>query len=187
MLAGGRASRMGGTDKLGLRIGGTSLLDRVLTAAATVSRPVVVVGPARPTAVPDVTFVREHPAGGGPVPAVQAGLAALPDADVVLVLAGDLPLLTEGALGLLLDRLATGGAYDAAAAADGPGRPNPLLAAYRAEALRRAALPLTAGAPARRLLPPAVTLVDLGPEAVLNVNFPDDLERAARLAGAGQD
>ena len=176
---------MGGTDKLALRIAGVTLLDRVLSAAAPVSERIVVVGQERPTTVTGVVFVQELPADGGPVPAVKAGLAQLPDAKTVLVLAGDLPLLTADALTRLLDRLRQDPGSAAAAAADGAGRPNPLLAAYRADTLRRAAdqLETGAGVAASQLLPAGTAVIDLGPEATLNVNSPADLERAVDLAG----
>ncbi len=178
------ARRMGGTDKLVLRVAGATLLDRVLEAAAGVSGQVVAVGPERPTAVPGVEFVQESSPGGGPVPAVAAGLRHLDHPEVVLVLAGDLPLLTSAALRRLRDGLAADPASEAMTAADHAGRPNPLLAAYRAPALGRAVHRWgSAGEAASRLLPRAVAVVDLGPEATLNVNSPLDLEEAARLAG----
>ena len=160
---------MGGVDKAMLLVGGVTLLDRVLRAAEPLCDRLVVVGPVRPTDVAGVTFVSEAEPGGGPVPAVLAGLAVVPDADVVLVLAADLPLLTSADLRRLLDAL---GDADAAAA-DDEGGPNPLLAAYRTPAL----MALGAGEPARRLLPLGTVIVDLGP-ATLNVNRPDDLAAA---------
>jgi molybdopterin-guanine dinucleotide biosynthesis protein A len=75
VLAGGAARRLGGTDKPALAVGGRMLLDRVLAACAA-ARTTVVVGPRRPTARP-VLWTREEPAGGGPLPALAAGLAAL--------------------------------------------------------------------------------------------------------------
>lgn len=178
VLAGGAGRRMGGVDKAALVVGGVTLLDRVLAAARPVCDRLVVVGPARPTVVAGVTFLREAEPGGGPVPAVAAGLAEAPGADVVLVLAADLPLLATDHLRRLLAAL-DAGAAEAAAAAD-EGGPNPLLAAYRAPALvARAAAP-GAGTPASRLLPPATVAVDLGP-ATLNVNRPEDLAAAEHL------
>lgn len=174
---------MGGVDKLALPVGDQSMLDRVLAAAHPRCRPLVVVGPRRPTAVDDVTFVREDLPGGGPVPAVAAGLAAVATtARVVVVLAADLPLLTAADVDLLLEVVADPD-VEAAAALDHQGRPNPLLAAYRADALRArlASLgPVTNGARAARLLPPQpmIRAVDLGEVATLNVNDTDDLERA---------
>lgn len=188
VLAGGLARRMGGTDKLALHLGGATLLDRVLATAASVSTPVVVVGPARASSVTGLVFVRESQPGGGPVPAVAAGLRLVRDAKVVFVLAGDLPLLTGDALGRLLDRLGRDPEVDAVAAADDAGRPNPLLAAYRGDALSEATRELGegSGVPASRLLPDAVAVLDLGPEVTLNVNSAQDLDHAARLAGESQ-
>ena len=179
VLAGGAGRRMGGVDKAALVVGGVTLLDRVLGAARPVCDRLLVVGPARPTGVDGVTFVQEDEAGGGPVPAVAAGMAAVPEADVVLVLAVDLPLLAPGHLRRLLAALAGGGA----AAADDQGVPNPLLAAYRAPALRARAQHLEAGARASALLPPDVVTVDLG-RATLNVNRPEDLAAAESAAAA---
>ena len=175
VLAGGAGRRMGGVDKSALVVGGITLLDRVLSAVRPVCDRLIVVGPQRPTGVAGVTFVSEAEPGGGPVPAILAGLQAAPGCDVVLVLATDLPLLLPHHLRRLLDALDD---HDAAAATD-DGRPNPLLAAYRAAALgaRAARLGLGAGAPAARLLPDEPVTVDLG-SATLNVNRPEDLAAA---------
>ena len=180
VLAGGAGRRMGGVDKATLEVGGVRLLDRVLAAAAAVCSRVVVVGPVRPTAVDGVTFVTEAQPGGGPAAAVAAGLDALRDCDVVLVLAADLPLLGAEHLRRRLATLDRPGAQ-ASAAADRDG-PNPLLAAYRAPALRSASAAVVAGDPAARLLPPATVVADLGP-ATLNVNRPEDLAEARRRLG----
>lgn len=183
VLAGGAGRRMGLVDKAMLQVGGIMLLDRVLAAARPVCDRLVVVGPVRPTDVAGVTFVSEAEPGGGPVPAVLAGVAACADSDVVLVLAADLPLLTTAALQALLDALEV--TVDAAASAEATG-PNPLLAAYRTGALcaRVADLRLGAGSPAGRLLPATAELVDVG-AAAHNVNRPEDLASAEALLGDG--
>jgi molybdopterin-guanine dinucleotide biosynthesis protein A len=100
VLAGGEARRLGGADKPALLVGGRSLLDRVLSACADASR-TVVVGPERATERP-VVWTREDPPGGGPVPALAAGLREL-DADRVVLLAADLPFLTNDVVHLLLE------------------------------------------------------------------------------------
>ncbi|NUS13957.1 MAG: NTP transferase domain-containing protein, partial [Streptomyces sp.] len=82
----------------------------------------------------------EEPAGGGPLPALAAGLAALTGADrppVVLVLAADLPFLTGDTAAALVG--AVTGAWDGVLLTDPDGRDQPLAAAYRAEPLRREA------------------------------------------------
>lgn len=77
VLAGGRASRMAGTDKIRADVGGQSVLARVLAACE--GARIVVVGPPE---LADVVggaglLVREHPPFDGPVAACRAGLAAL--------------------------------------------------------------------------------------------------------------
>ncbi|MDP8937923.1 MAG: nucleotidyltransferase family protein [Actinomycetota bacterium] len=177
---------MGGVDKASIEIAGATMLDRVLAAVRPVCHRLIVVGPARDTGVPAVVFLEEPAPGGGPVPAVAAGLAAAGDADPVLVLAADLPVLVEGDVRRLLELLATDPAIDAAAAVDHRGLPNPLLAAYRRDALAPAAGAGAAGAPAAGLLPDRVGTVDLGPDATLNVNRPAELARAVALLRSGR-
>ncbi|MDQ8707653.1 DUF6457 domain-containing protein [Streptomyces sp. LHD-70] len=104
VLAGGAARRLGGADKPGVRVGGRSLLDRVLAACADADT-TVVVAERRPTARP-VLWAREEPPGGGPLAALAAGLSRT-TADTVLVLSADLPFLGERTVRLLLDALAT--------------------------------------------------------------------------------
>jgi molybdopterin-guanine dinucleotide biosynthesis protein A len=165
VLAGGAARRLGGADKPALPVGGRMLLDRVLAACAA-AEGTVVVGPRRPTAR-QVRWTREQPAGGGPLPALAAGLAALgaeagwPDAgrsggvasdgqgrpEVVLLLAADLPFLTASTVNALADALTAdrekrteeedGTEWEGVMLTDADGRDQPLAAAYRIEPLRR--------------------------------------------------
>ncbi|MFD7838933.1 NTP transferase domain-containing protein [Streptomyces sp. NPDC059761] len=130
VLAGGAARRLGGADKPALQVGGRALLDRVLDACADAAT-TVVVGGRRPTARP-VHWTREDPPGAGPVAALDAGLRAT-TAELVLVLSADLPFLDRATVRTLLD--SAGG--DGALLRDPTGRDQPLVAAYRAEPLRR--------------------------------------------------
>ncbi|WP_052847585.1 NTP transferase domain-containing protein [Streptomyces avicenniae] len=136
VLAGGAARRLGGADKPAVPVGGRTLLDRVLAACADAAR-TVVVGPRRPTPGRTVVWTREHPPGGGPLPALDAGLRAT-EGPLVAVLAADQPFLTPARLGVLRAALP-----DDAAEADGvllrdhTGRDQPLTAVYRTESLRR--------------------------------------------------
>ncbi|MGW1762602.1 NTP transferase domain-containing protein [Streptomyces sp. NPDC002073] len=139
VLAGGAARRLGGADKPGLSVGGRALLDRVLDACrgAAVT---VVVGGRRATARP-VTWALEQPPGGGPLAALHAGLRHV-GADRVLVLSADLPFLGPETVRTLLDSLdAPDGAgpsgREGVLLTDAEGRDQPLVAAYRAEPLRR--------------------------------------------------
>ncbi|MDT7569923.1 MAG: hypothetical protein QOE05_97 [Actinomycetota bacterium] len=134
VLAGGTARRLGGVDKPALLVGDVSILDRVLAAVAGAAR-TVVVGPRRATAR-EVVWCREDPPGGGPVAALAAGLTEV-TAELVVVLAGDLPFVSPDAVDLLLDA-ASG--QDGALLVDHDGREQLLAGAWRTDALR-AALP----------------------------------------------
>ncbi|MEU8466478.1 NTP transferase domain-containing protein [Streptomyces sp. NPDC029006] len=153
VLAGGGARRLGGADKPGLRVGGRTLLDRVLAACAGARTTVVVAAP-RPTVRP-VRWAREEPSGGGPVAALAAGLRFTAAAHTV-VLSADLPFLQQATVQRLLTALRDTGA-DGALLTDADGREQPLVAAYRTAALRRELTALAAtpdglsGLPLRRL------------------------------------
>jgi molybdopterin-guanine dinucleotide biosynthesis protein A len=134
VLAGGSARRLGGVDKPALEVGGRALLDLVIAAVDDAGR-VVVVGPRR-TTERSVHWCRERPPGGGPVAALAAGLAEV-RADLVVVLAGDLPFVTGDDVRVLLAATAQ---QDGAVAVDAGGRDQLLLGAWRTDRLR-AALP----------------------------------------------
>lgn len=135
VLAGGAAQRLGGADKPALSVGGRPLLDRVLDACPD-ARTTVVVGGRRPTARP-VRWTREDPPGGGPLAALDAGLRQT-TAELVLVLSADLPFLDRDTVrALLVAPDAHGATADGAVLRDPDGRDQPLVAAYRAEPLRR--------------------------------------------------
>lgn len=141
VLAGGAARRLGGADKPGVRVGGRALLDRVLTACAGACT-TVVVADRRPTARPAL-WAREEPPGAGPVAALAAGLR-LTTAEHAVVLSADLPFLEPATIQRLLGTLRDSGA-DGALLTDAAGRDQPLVAAYRAGALRRELAALAAG------------------------------------------
>ncbi|MCX4542534.1 NTP transferase domain-containing protein [Streptomyces sp. NBC_01565] len=130
VLAGGAATRLGGADKPALPVGTRTLLDRVL-ATCPDARTTVVVGSRRPTARP-VHWTRETPPGGGPLAALDAGLRAT-TAPLVLVLSADLPFLDRATVQALLNTPSA----DGATLRDPTGHDQPLVAAYRAEPLRR--------------------------------------------------
>lgn len=132
VVAGGRARRLDGVDKPALRIGDSSLLERVVTAVDAAAN-VVVVGPSRelPRAV---IWCREEPPGGGPVAAIAAGFVRT-SAEVVVVLAADLPAIAPAVPVLVA---AVGDGADAALLVDGGGRVNHLAGAWRRPALAAA-------------------------------------------------
>jgi molybdenum cofactor guanylyltransferase len=186
VLAGGRASRLGGTDKPALRVGERSLIESVLAeAAAAGARRLVVVGPDRPgLALPggELRVVREDPPGGGPVPAVHRGLAEI-STGWVLLLAADLPFLRARHLGALLAAARRDGPDTGSVLTDATGRPQWLASCWPTPVLRRAAggyqgnslhgllRPLR---PVLLALPPD----DQGPPPWLDCDTPDDVRQA---------
>nr|WP_276512059.1 NTP transferase domain-containing protein [Microbacterium thalassium] len=138
MLAGGRASRLGGADKPLLRIGDETLLDAAIAAVRDAgASDVVAVGPDRGR---DVTWVREDPPFAGPAAAVVAGLDALAtEPEWVYVLACDLPNV-RAAVPFLAEAAALVPAdTDGVCLADATSRPQWLTGVYRTRALRAAA------------------------------------------------
>ncbi|WES64492.1 NTP transferase domain-containing protein [Microbacter sp. GSS18] len=138
LLAGGRATRLGGADKPLLRVGDETLLDAAIAAVrAAGSAEIVAVGPDRGR---DVTAVREDPPYAGPAAAVVAGLRALEtDPEWVFVLACDLPHVRE-AVRFLADAVALVPAdTEGVCLADSTSRPQWLTGVYRTRALRAAA------------------------------------------------
>jgi molybdenum cofactor guanylyltransferase len=185
ILAGGRAERLGGADKPGLRIGGRTLVGAVVSAAtAAGADAVIVVGPARP-GLPRggrVRFTSERPPAGGPVPALRAGLA-LVTRPWLLLLAADLPFLRAWQLRELVSAATVSGA---AVLADDAGVPQWLTSCWRADDLR-AGLDRYGGealSGVLRPLRPAVVAIPAGdgPPPWLDCDTPDDLVVASRWA-----
>jgi len=148
VLAGGSARRLGGRDKATELVGSLTLLDRVLAAVPDAVR-TVIVGPVRPVAATVSVWTREQPPGGGPVAGLAAGLVEVSAATVV-VLAADLPFVSAGTIRTLLDALDVEGVV----LVDADGRDQPLVSAWRTDALRAAitGLATPAGASMHRLV-----------------------------------
>ncbi len=106
VLAGGRGTRLGGTDKPGLIVGGQTLLGAVVSAVTSAGADrIVVVGPQRPAAPGRVRYAQEDPPGRGPVAALACGLEQV-SAPLVVLLAADLPFLRPAHVARLLTALA---------------------------------------------------------------------------------
>jgi molybdenum cofactor guanylyltransferase len=183
VLAGGKAARLGGQVKPQLVVGDGTILDAVLAAVADAGRRVVV-GPPQPVPA-GVRLVREQPPGGGPVAALHAGLAEV-EADVVAVLAGDLPFVTADLVRDLLGRL-TG---DGVLVVDDTGRDQLLLGVWRTAVLRAALPAQAAHVPLRRVLG-ALSVRRLRPPVLpgrpppwTDCDTPADLARARDWAAA---
>ncbi|MGN7949428.1 molybdenum cofactor guanylyltransferase [Microbacterium sp. 22215] len=177
ILAGGRASRLGGAAKPLLEVDGRTLLDHAVAALAD-CEPVVVVGPWMPVGGP-VLWTQETPAFGGPVAGIAAGLALIDNAEV-FVLAADLPN-AEAAVALLRQHPPLSENQDGLCLADASGRMQWLTGRYRVAALRTALTRLPdAGrdASARALLGGlAIGTLPAG-DLATDVDTWDDLERA---------
>jgi molybdenum cofactor guanylyltransferase len=183
VLAGGRAARLGGQPKPQLDVGGRTMLATVL-AALDGAGPRVVVGPPQPVP-PGVLQVREQPPGGGPVPALAAGLAAVADAEVVAVLAADLPFVTRAVVTALRERL-TG---DGVLVVDESGRDQLLLGVWRMAVLRAATAGTRPHTPLRAVLAPLAVrryrppVLPGGPAPWTDCDTPAELARARAVAG----
>ena len=130
ILAGGQARRFGGRDKCRLLVQGRSIIVRQVELLQRLTGQVLVVGPdpARFADLP-VTVVGDVIAGAGALGGILTALEST-TADRVLVVACDLPFLTEGLLRALLTLAESGdGAW-----VETPRGPEPLVACYRQSA-----------------------------------------------------
>lgn len=179
VLAGGRGSRLGNDDKAAITIGGTPVLDHLLSSLPD-AVPVVVAGPERPTRRP-VTFCQEWPTHGGPVAGIASGMEEV-STPVTVLLAVDMPWA-----GGLVERLIAEFASCVASAlvpVDGSGFRQPLCAVARTDAVRVALRGL--GDPAGRSLRDLLSLIDVLERPLSEVEMgwvddidtPDDLRRA---------
>src|SRR5512139_3268526 len=96
ILAGGKATRLGGVDKRELVVDGRTIFERQLEALR--GLPVLV---SSPRDLPGFTTVRDAIADGGPLAGIAAGLAAA-RTPWLLVLAGDMPYITAALIERML-------------------------------------------------------------------------------------
>lgn len=184
VLAGGTARRLGGGDKTALDVGGMTILDRLLADVAPLPTVVVADPPTDPTHRPaHARWVREEPVGSGPAAALAAGAGALPEAEVLVVLAGDQPFAGRVVPRLLAALAARPGAQAAQALTE-DGHHQPLLAAYRVEAVRERLAAIRPGDRVRVLHEGLVVAsVPVAGDEGLDVDDPADLDRARTSRG----
>lgn len=169
VLAGGRASRLGGTDKANLHVDGRPLIDAAYESVAE-ARPVIVVGP-ESIARSGVTVVQEDPPFGGPVAGIDAAFDQLPADDhtpsEIWLLACDLP--RASLIVAQLREIPIPESADAIILRDADGRDQWLAGRYRTASLRSAleSLPEVRDVSMRRLV------------AGLNIHTVDDRLGAA--------
>lgn len=179
-----------GRDKLPLKVGEKTLLERVAEALDGPCDELILAG--GKTALPRVRVVEDARRDHGPLAGMEAALqaASFPRA---FVAAGDMPFLTPRLVARLLDLLEERGA--SAAVPRLGGRTHPLCAAYSRAVLPRLSSALDDGVRAARefvALLEGVAYVggrDLRPMGdpdliLMNVNAPGDLERAREIAGS---
>ncbi len=185
VLAGGWSRRMG-QDKSRLPFGGTTLLTWVVRRVAQACAPVIVVARAA-SDYPDcgARVISDRRPGEGPLAGLAAGLAAAETAYAAVVPC-DLPFI-EPALLQGLSALAPG--WDVVVPVVG-GRAQPLCAVYSRtiasiaeDMLRRAdravhQLVTQPGVRAHQVLEDALTAWDPGLRTFVNINTPEDYERA---------
>lgn len=181
ILAGGEGRRMGGVDKPGLTLDGSTLVERVaaVVRAHSPDAGVTVVGPPRES--PRARYVREDPPGSGPVPALRAGLPHVERAWFAL-LAADLPHLTAAHLDALVQDLQEGAGDTAGAVfVDDDGREQWLTGIWRTAAVREAMADYRGRSLYGLLGPLSPRLVPLTDRhAAFDIDTPDDLARARR-------
>lgn len=194
VLAGGRAVRFGGA-KLEATLDGAPLLEHALRIVAALADDVVVAGSTPATNLGahggPIRQLADAEPFGGPLSALAGALVAI-DADLALVVGGDMPGLQPDVLRSMLGRLAADDATDAvileAPAADADTPPQVLPLAIRVATARRAATDaiVSGNRSLQRLLDrlrvetiPATEWLQLDPSGrtLVDVDRPEDLER----------
>lgn len=191
ILAGGQSRRMG-RDKATLVIGGVPVLERIAGAMTPMVQRVRVIG-ANVSDTRGLALQADLRPGLGPLSGIHASLATA-TAPAVLVVACDLPLVTSRFLRGLSERLDDD--FDAVVARVS-GRAIPVCGVYRRGCLDRLETWLGREPPVAASFVASLTtryveddeLARLDPEGIclVNVNTPEDLERARALVARAND
>jgi molybdopterin-guanine dinucleotide biosynthesis protein A len=186
ILAGGRARRFGGALKSMLLLDGIPIIDRQIAELREVADPIFIVAPDPAPFLPlGLAVVPDVVAGCGVLGGIYTAIMRSPRRRT-LVVAADLPFLS----GALLERLVRESDADLVVPR-GPRGYEPLCAVYSgacAEPIRRR---LESGTLKAAVLPEGVRVEEIGPARLaeydpdgllfININTPDDLERARDL------
>lgn len=178
LLAGGRATRMGGIDKPLVAVGGRSLLQRAVDAVRGCD-PIVIAGPDSPVERALPLWVREDPPFSGPAAAIVAALDSI-DTAWVFVLACDLPYAEQVVAGLSAARATLPADTDGVCLTDASGRTQWLSGLYRTAGLQAAASLLPdrgRDASVRALLDGLAIATVSAPDAARDIDTWDDLRR----------
>ena len=196
IVAGGRGRRLGlGVSKALAPLGRRTLLDRAIATAREACDDIVVtMSRDERIDAPGATIVLDPPGSHGPLGGLIAGLEAGAYTRAI-GFGGDYPLVPGALLRALLARLERDDGARAIVPRVG-GMPQPLVAAYAPDATQRLRASMDSGE--RSLVAAVMALEPVwlddaelanlpgGLDAWLNVNTPEDLERArTRLAARG--
>lgn len=189
ILAGGRGTRLGGAAKPLLTVGGERIIDRQLAVLAPlVDEVVIVANDAALYGGLGHRVIADRRRGAGPLAGLEAALLAV-EAEALLLVGGDMPMLSAAALALVLGRAPGADAVVPFAS----GRAEPLHARYHHRIAEKVSARLERGERAlHRLLEDldVVTVeeaelraVDPALDTLVNINTPEELARIeARLA-----
>jgi molybdenum cofactor guanylyltransferase len=184
LLNGGKSSRLG-VDKGSQVVAGMSIAERAATALSTVADPVFIVGHDSGLGLPMVPDE-----GQGPLAAFVAGAGELRSRGLtgsILLVACDFPFITPALLNVVKEWLGT----SQAALPVQHGFDQPLAACYSQEAVRAAGELLVKGRRSLQALIEAILVVRIPPEvwmrvapaeALFDVDTPEQLEAARRMA-----
>jgi molybdenum cofactor guanylyltransferase len=183
ILAGGRATRLGGIDKRELVIDGATIFERQVTVLAPRVTEVIV---SAPREIAGYRTVRDAVEGAGPLAGIAAGLAAA-RTEWLLVVAGDMPYITGALIELIASRIDA--AHDAVGIRIGE-LPEPLLCALRcatcapiverriAAGQRKASKLLTDGElRVHWIVESELRAIDAELRTLININAPADVPR----------
>jgi molybdenum cofactor guanylyltransferase len=191
ILAGGKATRLGGVDKCTLELGGASLLDRRVASLAPLCREILLVGAGDGTRLDaagrtPVRVVPDAPGTGGPLAALLAGMGES-STPWVFATACDMPFI---AVDLYRALFSARGGHDLVVPAVS-GWYEPLFAFYAASCLPAVRDAVSRGETriasfyreVRARFVAEDELRELDPElsSFFNVNTPEDLARAREL------
>jgi molybdopterin-guanine dinucleotide biosynthesis protein A len=179
ILAGGRATRLGGVNKGALEIGGAAIVDRELAAIGAVASDIFVVGQPDPFwTARGLRVIGDDVPGAGPLGGIYTALVHSP-AERTLVVGCDMPFLAAD----VLERLAAVEDADVVVARSARGL-EPLCAIYARACAAEIRERLDRRAYEASALPAGFRITEVGVERALvfvNVNTPHDYERAKGL------
>jgi molybdopterin-guanine dinucleotide biosynthesis protein A len=191
IFAGGRATRLGGANKALLRVGGRAIIDRILAALGPlVDERLVLTNDAALADRPGLRLVHDPDPHAGVLPALASGLQAA-TGDLCLAIACDMPFASAAVFEQLLATQAAQAAdvviprvHDQLEPMHAVYRRLPVLAAVGDALVRQQRRMISYFAAVRvvEVTDDALRAVDPELRAFFNVNTPEDLAEAERLA-----